>query len=171
MERSELIKKVAGLIQVVFNAESKDGKLERIYGMDSLFRDTAKLQFARSVKSHDILVESGSDAKGFRAQGQWLIDIAPQLIAVRLVRTLFKGQDQCRERIREYALNARVKRGFISRDTLRHWLGEQQMYAEAIELWKSRFKELILCAKELGFEVFEGGEHQHHLYVALEISL
>jgi hypothetical protein len=169
MERQVAINRIADLIQLVFDSEPGDGKLEKKYGMDSPFRNSVCHHFYASMQCEEW--SKGLDAEetiSSHARAQRLIDIALQLTAVRLLNNLFPQQQDIRKKIERVLGTGGV--GNARRNQLRQLLEEECKISAEIEKYKSYFNELLLLAKEVGFEVFERGENRFHIYRALDVD-
>lgn len=164
---NELVKKCAELIQKVFDAEPNDGRFEKTYKMDSLFRDNVGIQFRSFFGNIETLFRLTLGERESFARAQWLIDITLQRIAIRL-KELFTEQSRCRKDL-ESIRDIRHKI-IIPKHTLRFHLGDFSRVTKEIESWKLHFRELSSSAKELGIEVLEGGEYQYDIYSVLMVD-
>lgn len=146
------LERIAAIIQKTFDAEPKDGELERIYHFDSLVRSQVDTIFIRNEYAE-------------RDDQQWLIDVTLQLIAIRLLN-LFDDQEGKRNQFQYYAHSVRT----LAKRGMRSHLIEEKEVINSIEIWKAHFHELLELAKGLAFEVFERQAYQYHLYRVLNLK-
>lgn len=166
MERNGLIQKVTdGIYKAVTLAITRGNWINRFASCtrSSLENLQSKDWIAR------IVMYAAVDDAGVRAHGQVLIDFTLKIFARILLNDLFKEQKNVRERIERNTI--RAAEDSVPRNLMCDLLSQEKAVAEAIEIRKREFDEILAAAKELGFEVFERNENRFHLYLSLEVSL
>ncbi len=169
MERSESIAKIVDSIYNAVTLEIHRGKL--VEGSElagtGIFVSQVSMKDNIRMMILNVLYLSDDSKKEFRARGQYLIDWSLKVFA-DILASLFEKQKKAREYVEKTIV--RGENDSVPRNILRHFLWEERATAEAIEIRKREFDELLTAAKELGFEVFERSENRYHVYRVLEVN-